>query len=59
MVSCNLQQVTWFFHGTLVSSTKKSNCNDTTEMLLKVTFNTSNNPNPYEIVGDFFNIVIL
>jgi hypothetical protein len=32
--------IKWFFLGTLVSSTNKTNCADITEMLLKVALNT-------------------
>jgi len=36
----------WFSPGTLVSSFNKTDCNDITEILLKVTFNTKHPPNP-------------
>jgi hypothetical protein len=34
----------WFYPGTLVSSTNKTDCHDITEILLKVVFNTINQP---------------
>jgi hypothetical protein len=36
----------WFSQGTPVSSTHKTDCHDITEILLKVAFNTINQPKP-------------
>jgi hypothetical protein len=39
----------WFFSGTLVSSTNKTDCHDITEILLKVTLNTLNQNQPIKL----------